>query len=121
MFKTREWFMKKLSLLLIVLTCVLGLIGCTEKTTETHIVNTYDETFVTYYEMSDGIWKTEDYTYKYKLEITGRLNNAVIDSTYIILSNTDDITFEEAWKASGLSSNTEDYFKPEDAIIVEMM
>lgn len=74
----------------------------------------------TYYEMSDGTWKVKElpYTYKYRLELTGRLHNAVKDSTYIILSNRKDITFEQAWKASGLSSNTEDYFDTKDAIIV---
>ena len=75
----------------------------------------------THYEMSDGTWKVKElpYTYKYRLELTGRLHNAVKDSTYIILSNRKDITFEQAWKASGLSSNTEDYFDAKDAIIVE--
>ncbi len=74
----------------------------------------------THYKMSDGTWKVKDlpYTYKYRLELTGRLHNAERDSTYIILSNRNDITFEQAWKASGLSSNTEDYFAIEDAIIV---
>ena len=37
---------------------------------------------------------------------------------YDILSNRNDITFEQAWKAGGLSSNTEDYFDVKDAIIV---
>ena len=74
----------------------------------------------THYEMSDGTWKVKElpYTYKYRLELTGRLHNAVKDSTYIILSNRNDITFEQAWKASGLSSNTEDYFDTKDAILV---
>lgn len=74
----------------------------------------------THYEMSDGTWKVKEhpYTYKYRLELTGRLHNAVKNSTYIILSNRNDITFEQAWKASGLSSNTEDYFDTKDAIIV---
>ena len=58
------------------------------------------------------------YTYKYRLEVTGRLNNAVEDTTYVILSNIENITFEQAWKASGLSSNIEDYFKIEDAVFV---
>ena len=73
---------------------------------------------ITHYKMSDGTWKTDTNSYLYKLELTGRLNNAVKDSTYIILSNTEDITFEQAWKASGLSSNMEDYFDPDEAVIV---
>ena len=68
--------------------------------------------------LSDGTWECEGYNYKYKLELTGRLNNAVKDTTYIILSNNPDITFDMAWKASGLSSNSEDYFVPQDAVFV---
>ena len=71
-----------------------------------------------HYQNDDGLWVADEYTYKYRLEVTGRLNNAVKNTTYIILSNRKDITFDEAWKASGLSSNTEDYFDPTDAVIV---
>ena len=76
----------------------------------------------THYEMSDGTWKVKEhpYTYKYRLELTGRLHNAVKNSTYIILSNRNDITFEQAWKAAGFSSNTADYFSPDEAVLVEM-
>lgn len=68
--------------------------------------------------MSDGTWKTDEYTYEHKLTITGRLSNASKDITYTILSNTENISFEQAWKASGLSSNMADYFKPEDVVFV---
>ena len=61
------------------------------------------------------------YTYKYRLVITGRLNNAVKDTTYIVLSNVQGITFEQAWKASGLSSNMDDYFDPADAVIIGIL
>ena len=103
-------------------------------TDEIYIVKTYTESpaediqkyiddgdiFITvrHYQLSDGTWKTDEHSYKYMLKITGRLNNAVKDSTYLVLANRDDITFDEAWKASGLSSNYADYFNPEDAIIV---
>ncbi len=103
-------------------------------TDEIYIVKTYKEdnhedfeefldeskifTKVSHYQLSDGSWKTDDYSYKYKLEISGVMNNAACGTTYHILSNTDDITFDMAWKAAGYSSNTDDYFKPEDAIIV---
>lgn len=77
-------------------------------------------TKVKHYQLSDGSWKTDEHSYKYKLEISGVINNAASGSTYYILSNTDDITFDQAWKAAGYSSNTEDYFMPEDAIIVAL-
>ncbi len=77
-------------------------------------------TMVKYYEMGDGTWKTDDYTYQYRLEITGRMGGADKDTTFVFLSNTKDITFEQAWKASGLSSNMDDYFDEEVAKFVAM-
>ena len=110
---------------------LLSLFGCSQK--EPSVVKTYEVTdseltfendelvtMVKYYEMSDGTWKTDDYTYQYILEVTGRMNNADKDSTFVFLSNIKDITFEQAWKASGLSSNMDDYFKEEDAKLVAM-
>ncbi len=77
-------------------------------------------TIVKYYEMSDGTWKTDTHTYQYRLEITGRMGGAQKDSTFVFLSNIENITFEQAWKASGFSSNTNDYFKEEDAKFVAL-
>ena len=79
-------------------------------------------TMIKYYQMSDGTWKTDDdgHTYQYRLEITGRMGGANKDSTFVFLSNIKDITFEQAWKASGFSSNMDDYFKREDARFVAM-
>lgn len=72
----------------------------------------------TYSQMQDGSWSSGGYIYLYRLEITGRLHNAAKNTTYIVLSNRKDITFDETWKASGFSSNSADYFAPEDAVIV---
>ena len=77
-------------------------------------------TIVKYYEMSDGTWQTDGHSYKYRLEITGRMNNAVKDSTFVYLSNIEEISFEQAWKSAGLSSNSDNYFDPEEAVLVEM-
>ncbi len=77
-------------------------------------------TIVRYYEMSDGTWQTDDHTYKYRLEINGRMNEASRDSTFVYLSNLYSITFQQAYMAAGLSSNTDDYFAPEDAVLVAM-
>ena len=115
---------------------LLSLFGCSKK--EPSVVKTYETTdlesvdensendewvtMVNHYEMSDGTWKTDDdeHTYQYRLEITGRMNGADKDSTFVFLSNIKDITFEQAWKASGFSSNMDDYFKREDARFVAM-
>lgn len=81
-----------------------------------------------YYKRSDGKWAKEvlgneigikkTMVYQYRLVLHGRMPNAAMDSTFVILSNRKNITFEQAWKASGLSSNMNDYFSPEDAVIV---
>lgn len=126
--------MKKISRIILTALILSSIFGCSGK--EPSVVKTYEKTdaelaeeyfaddelvtMVQYYEMSDGTWKTDDYTYQYRLELTGRMNNAEKDSTFVFLSNIKDITFEQAWKASGLSSNTADYFKEEDAKLVAM-
>lgn len=111
---------------------LLSLSGCSQK--EVSVVKIYDVTdselieecfennelvtIVKYYEMNDGKWKTDDYIYQYQVEVTGKMNNAAKDSMFVFLSNTKDITFDQAWKASGLSSNTDDYFKEEETRLV---
>ena len=100
------------SILLIV--CVAG---CSN---ETAIKETIEGNLHTYYEMSDGTWMCDDCSYKYRLEISGRMPNAARDSTFVYLSNIENISFEQAWKAGGLSSDMDDYFSPEEAVLVEM-
>lgn len=124
----RRWMRAGLLLALVLVLC-----GCSQNE-EATVVNTFtatpeehiserleqDEevTTRTYYELSDGTWKTDDYAYQYRLVVTGRLHNAVKDITYTILSNREEITFDQAWRASGLSSNLEDYLQEEDAVFV---
>ena len=124
--------MKKIIRTTLITLMLFSLFGCSGK--EPSVVKTYEVTdpefaeeywdnnelvtMVKYYEMSDGTWKTDTYTYQYRLEIIGRNNAAVKDSTFVFLSNIEDITFEQAWKASGFSSNMDDYFKEEDAKFV---
>ena len=83
------------------------------------ITDVHNATLKTYYELSDGTYMAEGIGYRYKLEITGRMHGAAKDSTFVYLSNLETITFEQAWRAAGLSSNSEDYFAPEEAILVE--
>ena len=92
--------------------------GCGEKDEPT--VKKTIEAFRTYSEMSDGTWTCENHTYKYRLEITGTLPNAACESTYVYLSNLKKISFDEAARAGGISSNSRDYFSPEDAVLVEL-
>lgn len=96
--------------------------GLYEVTPTDEIQSKYDnEEFIIqklHYKAKDGTWACENHTYKYRLEISGRLKNADKNTTYIVLSNSKDITFEQTWKASGLSSLMSDYFNPKDAVIV---
>ena len=126
--------MKKLLAMAIGLTVVVFLAGCVKE--DVSVVNTYEVTeeglweeyqendqpvtLIRYYEMSDGTWKTDDQSYKYRLEISGRMPRAAKDSTFVYLSNLEEISFEQAWKAAGLSSDINDYFNEEDAVLVAM-
>ena len=83
------------------------------------ITDVHSATLKTYYELSDGTYMAGDFIYKYKLEITGRMHGAAKDSTFVYLSNLETISFDRAWRAAGLSSNSDDYFAPEEAILVE--
>ena len=101
--------------------CLLGLIlllnmACCAKKEE----NKADEgRLKTYSELSNGTYSCEEHIYKYRFVISGRMPNAAKNSTFVYLSNLPEISFEQAWKASGLSSSLDDYFSEEDAILVE--
>lgn len=85
---------------------------------EEHISDNRLVTYVKYYELNDGTWRTDKYHYKYRLELEGRMPNAVRDSKFVILSNTKDITFKQAYLAFGVSSSMEDYFEEKESVIV---
>lgn len=89
--------MKKFILGITLLVFSFGLFGCAQNK-ELTIKNTFEQT---------PLNLIEEYVENSK-EVT--------KTTY--LSNTENISFEQAWKASGLSSNSDDYFKIEDAVIV---
>lgn len=109
--------MKKLTALILTLICVFGLFGCNNNSVQP--VKTIEGNLKTYQEMSDGSWQFNGNTYKYRLEISGRMHAAAVDSTFVFLSNIEKITFDQAWKAAGFSSNTADYFDVKDAVLVE--
>ena len=116
-----EVSMKKLSVKSIsffILILSLFLVSTCDKK-EDGIKNTIEGSRKTYYEMTDGTFKCEEYTYKYRLEISGRMPSVAKDSTFVYLSNKKDISFEKAWKAAGFSSFSTDYFSPEDAVLVD--
>ena len=107
--------MKRMVLLCALL--VITLSGCAKNAA---VKNTIEGNMKTYYEMTDGTWRCDDHLYKYRLEINGRIPNAAVDSSFVYLSNIEEITFDQAYKAAGISSNSDDYFSPEEAVLVEM-
>ncbi len=109
--------MKPLTKIFCVLLAAL-LFSCCAK--EPAVKNTFDGLMKPYREMSDGSWQCEGRSYAKKLTLTGRMPNAAADSTFVYLTNLDGITFEQAYKAAGISSLTDDYFAPEDAVLVDM-
>ena len=56
-------------------------------------------------EYVDGAWIFKGKSYRYRLEVTGRMKSAVKDMTYVIVTNDKDITFDELFPLSGLSSS----------------
>ena len=109
--------MKKIVLVIICILLVFTFSGCANKA---DVKNTVEGNMKTYYEMTDGTWMCDDFSYKYRLEINGRMPNAAVDSSFVYLSNIEEISFEQAYMAAGVSSDTNDYFSPEEAVLVEM-
>ncbi|MEE3454900.1 MAG: hypothetical protein VZQ29_04700 [Succiniclasticum sp.] len=108
--------MKKALLILLCLLLAASFSGCAKKAA---VKDTVTGNMKTYTEMDDGTWMCDNYTYKYRLEISGRMPNAAADSTFVWLSNIEEISFDQAYKAAGISS-TDDFFPPEKAVLVEM-
>jgi len=126
---------RKSTVVLLLFLLVFGLVGCSAK--DTFIVRSYEKTdpalyneyfdegkqfnYVTHYELKNGKWKTDQYTYSYRLEISGQLPASPYKIKYVYLSEEPEITFERAWKASGISSNSADYFDEKDAVLVAII
>lgn len=109
--------MKKM-LIIIGIFAVL-LVGCQKN----DITKTYKESkdegiIFTYYKMNDGTWKCDDKIYQYRLELAGRMPNAETDSYYVVLTDNEKLTFEDASK-SLFGSSLEDSKAMEGSIIVE--
>ena len=109
--------MKRIVSVLLCILLAVTVSGCTQKAT---VKNTIEGNMRTYCEMTDGTWTCDGHVYQYRLEISGRMPNAASDSSFVYLSNIEEITFDQAYRAAGISSDSDDYFSPEKAILVEM-
>lgn len=78
-----------------------------------------DGIVATYYEMTDGTWQCDDKVYQFRIELTGRMPNAKSDSHYVVLTDSNNLTFEDVSK-SLYSSSLEDSKVMDGSVIVEM-
>lgn len=74
---------------------------------------------VNYSQNSNGTWKCEGYDYKYRVVLAGRDANAKADGRYVVLTNDLGITYDEV-SSSLLSSNSSNWLRPEETVIVEI-
>ena len=109
--------MKRRVWLLLCILLAVTVSGCAKKAA---VRNTIRGNMKTYYEMTDGTWMCDDRLYRYRLEISGRMPNAAVDSSFVYLSNIESITFDQAYRAAGTSSDSKDYFPPETAVLTEL-
>ena len=84
--------MKRSITLAVALLLIFILIGCNNTPKP---VRTVEGNINTYYKMSDGTWQYDGHSYQYRLELSGRMPSADKDTVYVILSNSEDITFDE--------------------------
>ena len=82
------------------------------------IVEAYNQETQSYYKMSDGSWRTEVRSYKYKLDINGQLEGTSKDTYFTVLSNRKDVSLEEIKKASKDTDLKVPYYLDDETIIV---
>ena len=109
--------MKRIVWMLLCILLAVTVSGCTGKAA---VKNKIEGNVKTYYEMTDGTWMCDDHSYQYRLEINGRMPNTAEDSSFVYLSTIREISFEQAYRAAGISSDLNDYFPLETAVLTEM-
>ena len=72
--------MKRVIILLTCMILIFNITGCKEEVT---VKKTIEGNHKTYSEMSDGSWICDNYTYKNCFEISGRIPNAAVDTTFV--------------------------------------
>lgn len=107
--------------LVLVVLCSVLFAGCAkrEEIVKTFSQSEEDGICATYYERKDGTWECGGTAYQHRLELKGRLPNAESDSCFVVLTDNENLTFEEVAK-SLYGSLIEDSRAMEDSVIVEM-
>lgn len=90
------------------------------KLDKTHSEESDEDAMVPYVKNEDGTWTAEEKTYQYRKELQGRSPNAACESVYIVLTNREDLTFEEV-DYSMISSQliTDQDFRIVDMYVIE--
>ena len=106
--------MKKISAVIIL---ALAMTAC--GTGGTKAVNTYEaelgsNVIVEYSEMKDGTWQSGEETYAKRVELTGKNEGEDTETTYVVLTNNENITFEE------VSASVVNATDLPDAVVVEI-
>lgn len=110
--------MRKIIVMIGILTVLL--VGCSKNdVAKVYKISERDGIVATYYEMNDGTWQCDDKTYQYRLELVGRMPNAESDSCYVVLTDNENLTFEDVSK-SHYSSLFAYSKKMEGSMIVEI-
>ena len=124
---------KSLVSIIIVLLIAVAAAGCTftgaaenvgedriEEAFESQLRSDTDSGILVPCSVQNGIFVTEDgREYQYRYVLTGRINNAVMDTTFVVLSNQESMTFEQCVQDI-FSSNSEEHFPPEESVIASM-
>lgn len=107
--------------LVLVVLCSVLFAGCAKREEIVKIFSQSEEDgiYATYYERKDGTWECGGTAYQHRLELKGRLPNAESDSCFVVLTDNENLTFEEVAK-SLYGSLIEDSRAMEDSVIVEM-
>ena len=90
-----------------------------ETTNESDVSDAEEGPLVAYKKNQDGTWSAKGNTYKYRKVLTGRMPQAAKDTTFIVLSNTEAVSFQNAVDDM-LSDNSNDHFDERETILVEM-
>lgn len=72
-----------------------------------------------YYQKPGGEWYVNGNTYNNRIVLNGRMSCAACDSEYVVLTNDENLSFNEVAK-SIYSNNSKNWLEPRKAVVVEI-
>lgn len=107
--------MKK-TIAVIMLTVLTGCGAAAPKAVNTYEPEMGNNVIVEYTEMNDSTWQSGGRTYDYRIELTGKAQDSDTESTFVVLTNNNSLTFDQLAE----SMQRSDSASPDDAVVVEM-